>query len=749
MKLQKFFLIIIFFVIKISLLAQNNNIHGKIVDKNDGEPLLGVNVLLESNKIGTISNQSGDFEFKNISTGSYTLKISYVGHKTKIVNVSVPLNDSLLIQLDEGSVDLNEVVVTGNPLSKDPKDISQSTLTIANLELQTRAAANLGQMLNYAPGISMRSNGTATARPVIRGFSNNRILILENGLRTGDLSSSSDDHAISSDGNVAEKIEVVRGPASLLYGNNAIGGVINVITESIPNYISSKLDGELDLSRSGNNNEYLGSTDIHYGYKNLGFHLNAFSRTNGDYLDGNGKTVINSSQKTSGYQLGASFIPYFGIVGASYSQYSNEYDIPINPVELSDPNSEGPVKIKMKKEDARILMESNKIDSFINSFSLKAGLQNYAHDEISKSTGNIGTSFGMKSVSADLSFKHLPIANFFEGVVGFWGMKQQYSVTGDEALTPNADYNSIAAYLLEQIKTGDFNFQFGGRFEQNKIVSPETYLTGKYFPASDKKFNTFSGSIGITFHLNEVTSLFSNFANAFRSPTVEELSSYAVHGATGTFEIGESNLQNENNFGIDLGLRMRKENYSIELSTYYNNISNYIFRKPTDLFYDPNNKTDLFNNNTGIHVFQYSQTDASIYGFELKALYEETGNISTTLIMDYVRGKENNSGSNLPQIPPFRFSIQQAYTTDDFWAGINLKLAAEQNLVAENELPTKGYGLVDLYGGFRFITGKYISSITLKVNNLLDQPYKEHLSSIKEFAFMPGRNIRLTYRFLF
>ncbi len=746
-KLIGFFILLIFISNQIS--AQSSEIKGKILDKNDNEPLLGVNILLEENKIGTQSNDTGEFGFKNISPGSYTLKITYVGHKTKIVNVSVPQNEPVIIKLDEGSVDLNEVVVTGNPLSKDPKDISQSTLTIANLELQTRAAANLGQMLNYAPGISMRSNGTAAARPVIRGFSNNRILILENGLRTGDLSNSSDDHALSSDGNAAEKIEVVRGPASLLYGSSAIGGVINVITESIPNYISSTLDGELNLSRSGNNNEYLGSTDIHYGYKNLGFHLNAFHRSNDDYVDGNGKTVVNSSQKTSGYQLGASFIPSFGIIGASFSEYLNEYDIPINPAELSDPNSEGPIKINMRKEDVRILVESRKLDSFINSFSFKAGMQNYTHDEISKLTGETGTSFGMKSISADLSFNHLPIADIFEGVVGFWGMKQQYSVTGDEALTPDADYNSYAAYILEQMKTGKFNLQFGARYEQNKIVTPEAFLTGKYFASSDKTFNTFSGSFGITYHINDVTSLFSNFANAFRSPTVEELSSYAVHGATGTFEIGNNNLENENNFGIDLGLRIRKENHSVELSTYYNSISNYIFRKPTDQFYDPNNKAEPFNNISGLHVFQYSQTDASIYGFEVKALYEETNNISTTVVMDYVRGKENNSGNNLPQMPPFRFSIQQAYTTDDLWAGINLKLVSEQNLIAENELPTKGYGLVDLYGGFRFITGRYISSITLKIDNLLDQPYKEHLSSIKEFAFMPGRNVRITYRFLF
>lgn len=736
------------FIFSSSLLAQKFEIKGKVIHKNDSSPLVGVNVIMDRIKLNTQTNINGEFEFKNVSAGIYNLHLTYIGHKSVSKVITVPLNSELIINLEEGTVDLDEIIVTGNPLSADPKDISQSIVTVSNLELQTRAANNIGQILNNLPGISMRSNGTAAARPVIRGFSNNRILILENGLRTGDLSNSSDDHAVSQDGSSPEKIEVLRGPASLLYGSNAMGGVVNIITEAIPQYVPNKIDGEVGLGYSSTNRELLGHTDIHYGKNNFGFHLNYFNRKNDEYTDGLGNNIFNSDQRSRGYQIGASFIPSFGLAGISLSDYYNKYGIPSTEV-FEEEDEEGPILIEMEKQEARILLESSKINSFIKSFSLKGGYQDYKHREIARITGEAGTSFEMKSISGDLSFKHDVVDSLVQGVFGFWGLKQDYTVEGEEAFTPNANYFSLAAYILEQIKFANMNLQIGARFEISNVDIPEATISDTYFEAEKKKYSSFSGSIGAIYNLTENTSIFSNLANAFRSPTIEELSSYAVHGATGTFDIGDRNLTNENNIGFDFGLRVRKPYHSVEFSAYANFISNYIFRKPTELFYDSNSKVDKFNTLDGLPVYKYSQSDALIYGFEVKAVYEHTSALSTVVILDYVRGKEKNSNSNLPQIPPLRFSIEEKYTLDDFWAGINWKLAAGQKLTASNENETKGYGLVDLYAGIKFMVGNFVSLATIKIENLLDQPYKEHLSSIKDFAYMPGRNIRLTYKFLF
>ncbi|MDH7603291.1 MAG: TonB-dependent receptor [Melioribacter sp.] len=745
MKKINIFILIIYLWITIIIDAQTFSLIGYVKEEKDDTPLIGVNVLIEELKIGTTTDTDGKFEFNNLKSGTYSLKFSYIGHKTITRKITIPSIEPIVIKLEEGIINLQEVVVTGNPLSIDPKNLSQSTLSISNLELQIKRNISIAQILNFQPGIAMRSNGIAAARPIIRGFSNNRVLILENGLRMGDLSNTSDDHAISADGNTPEKIEVLRGPASLLYGSNAIGGVVNIITEDIPNYISKGLIGDINFENSSVNKELNISSDIHFGFDKFSFHSNYFNRYSKDYTDGNGSSVFNSDQFSRGYQLGFAFIPSFLRSGISIKDYFNSYGIP------TFFNDEEQIKINMKKKEYRFLIESDKINFFVNNFSLKAGYQNYEHKEILRATGETGTSFGLKSYSFDLSFKHKPIRLWqtknISGVFGLWYQKQNYNVFGDEAFTPNANYDGIAAYIFEQIRINKLNMQLGVRIENNRVVIPESIISDTHFPAEEKNYLSFSGSVGISYNISDDVSLFSNIANAFRAPTVEELSSYAIHEATAAFDIGNRNLNKENNLGFDLGLRVRKANHLVELSSYHNMLNNFIYRKPTNYFYDA--ASNKFNDTSGYPVFIYSQSNASIYGFELIAQYEFTRNLSLTVMMDYVRGIVRDTKENLPQMPPFRFSIEQRYFTDNYWFGYQWKLAEAQNKTAAEEKPTKGYGIVDIYCGVKILTGKFFHIISLKIENLLDQPYKDHLSSIKNFAYMPGRNLQMSYKFLF
>lgn len=744
-----FFTLLLF---SMNILAQNK-ITGKVIDKKDGTPLLGVNIIIEELKIGTTTNFDGVFEFQNIKDGIYTLRFSYIGHKTILKKITLPGNDQIKIELEEGTINLNDVIITGNPFGSDIKDISQSTLSISNLELIIKGSSNIANTLNFQPGISIRSNGIATSRPIIRGFSNNRILILENGLRMGDLSNTSDDHGISNDGSTAERLEVLRGPASLLYGSNALGGVINILTESIPHYIPSKLEGEINVSSATINKEISASGDFHYGINDFAFHTNYFRRKTANYIGGNGYDVENSDQFATGYQFGASFIPSYGLGGISYSFYNTKYGIPIkteeeffNPEEHTSPN---PIEIEMNKKELRFLFESSLIGSFIKSLSLKAGYQDYSHKEILKKTGDIETEFGLKTFSTDLSINHFPIFKNINGVVGIFILEQNYVVESEEAFTPNADYFSLAGYFVEQVKLDKFNLQFGARLEKNIIKIPQSKLSGLTFPSDEKNYTSLSASLGVVFYLNDEISFFVNAANAFRSPSIEELSSYSIHGATNTFDIGNRNLVNEKNIGIDFGFRLRKYHHFVELSGYYNRMKDYIFRAPTELYYEPENNNTFNNSGRGIPVFRYQQRDADLFGFELKAQYEITSQISLTAIMDYTQGEKLSNKEPLPQMPPFRFSIEPRYADDEYWFGLNWKLVAAQNRVAKFEEQTKGYGLIDLYVGTKIPSGNSFHIINLKAENIFNQSYRDHLSSIKDFALMPGRNVKLSYKFLF
>ncbi len=730
--------------------SQNNIIKGKVLDNDDNSPLLGVDVFINELKIGTTTNQYGVFTFNNIKNGNYTIKFSYIGYQSTIKDIKIENNsiEDIVVKIKQSAINLNEVVVTGNPFLTDPKDISQTTIALSKLDLIVNRGNNIAQTLDFQPGVAMRSNGVAAGRPVIRGFSNNMVLVLENGLRMGDLSSASDDHAVTDDGSEPEKIEVLEGPSSLLYGSNAIGGVVNIITESIPSSVYSGINGDVQTGFSSMNGEYLGNLHVNYGIDKYSFHSEFFKRKANDYTNGLGVKTYNSNLDSYGSEVGFSFHPDWGITGVSYSDYKNKYGLPALPA------SDEITFINMHKNELRFLTNIRKINSFVTSMSLKAGYLNYNHDEISRFTGDIGTSFGQKTYTADLSFTHLPLFKNSNGIFGFYGLVQNYNVTGVEALTPNADYINFAFYFLEQFKLENLHMNFGARYETNKIKFPESVLTDSVFNSGEKSFNSLSLSYGISYNFLDNYSVFANVANAFRAPTIEELSSFAVHEALASFDIGNRNLSIEKNTGFDLGLRNQSENLFIELTGYYNIINNFIIRSPQNCFYSTAENSSGtgevgFNNSEGFRVYQYNQADAVLYGFESKIKFELLRNLSATIISDYVRAKIKNLNENLPQIPPLRFGLEFRYTAKEYWIGTNLKLTAAQNDVAPNEMPTKGYGLIDAYGGVRINIGNYANVISLRVSNILDQPYKDHLSAIKDFTYMPGRNLTLNYKFIF
>ena len=307
----------------------------------------------------------------------------------------------------------------------------------------------------------------------------------------GDLSNSSDDHSVSSDGSNAEKIEVVRGPASLLYGSNAIGGVINVLTQSIPNSVSPDFHGEVTLDGASVNNQMLQTGEFQMGTGMFAFQTSLFNRKANEYKDPFNNKVLNSDLKSNGLNIGASYLSDAGIYGLSFSTFNNQYGLPVN--QASAGNAER-VYIKMKKDEIRLLSEKSKINSIITSYSLKAGYQKYSHDEINRTTGETGTSFGLESFSADLSANHLPLSDNIKGVLGLWVMTQKYTVKGEEAFTPDADYFSIAGYLLEQIKWGNISLQLGARYELNNIKIPDTEISGMFFSSYSKHVNSVSAS---------------------------------------------------------------------------------------------------------------------------------------------------------------------------------------------------------------------------------------------------------------
>ena len=739
---------IIYFIFSVSFSQQISLVQGVIMDSHNQEPLIGANVFVKELKIVIETNEKGVFQFPNVTAGNYTLVSSLTGHKKTTTKISVPQKEKLIIEMHEQVINLNETIVTGNPFLLDIKELSQATISLSQLDLQIKRSATLAQSLDFQPGVAMRSNGTAASRPVIRGFSNNMILILEDGLRMGDLSSASDDHGISDDGSEPEKIEIIRGPASLLYGSNAIGGVVNVITDAIPSTIPQQVNGHFLTEGSSVNNQYLTNLHLNYGINLFSFNGNLYKRKAEDYKIPTGGKTFNSFFETFGGQTGVSFHPNWGIAGISFSSFHNQYGLPATT------GSTSAAYIAMEKTQVKYLTDIKIDNRFLSDINIKGSYQNYHHNEIDRFSGTIGTSFNLETVNIDISSKHVPFAFFMNGIVGFASSYQKYKILGSEALTPNTEVLTAAAYIFEQMKFNKLNLSFGVRTEVSTVDISQVVLTDSLFASQKNNFATLSGSLGLVYSLSEEQSIFFNAAKAFRSPSADELASYGIHEAANSFDIGNRNLSIENNLGFDLGLRSISEEYSAELTGYVYSVNNYISRTPQAFFYndeidEATNSIIGFNDTTGFRVKKYLNEEAVFYGFESKISLKLKDNLSATIIADYVRAKNNKTKENLPQIPPFRFSLETRYTTDQFWFGFHAKTAASQKNISKNETPTAGYFLVDIYGGIKFFSGRFVHLLSLKVDNTFNQSYRDHLSAVKEFTFMPGRNISLSYKFLF
>lgn len=739
-------------IIQIAISAKGNFIiSGKVISESDSQPLVGAEVFLIGSSIGTTTNSLGEFTINDLEEGSYIVRFTLLGYAAITKNVIIPSDEAagIIVKMKEAAINLNEVVITGNPFLAETKDLSQSVISLSKLDLIVRSSGTIGDELNFQPGIAMRTNGIATGRPVIRGFSNNKVLILEDGLRMGDLSNSSDDHSVSNDGSEPEKIEVLIGPSSLLYGSNAIGGVINIITDAIPAVVQQGLNGEMLLQGSSVNNEYLGNLHLNYGTGILSMHGKFFKRKGDDYKVSGGSKTFNSDLNSNGSQLGLSLHPDWGMTGLSFTDFNNRYGLP------AAPGSDESVFIDMHKKQFRLAAEVTNINSLIKSLSLKAGYLNYNHKEISRIDGSVGTEFGLKTYSTDLSFAHIPLFKNSNGVIGFYSLIQNYNVIGNEALTPNADYYNYAFYFLEKFNFNKIGFSFGARYELNQTKFPQAVLSDSLFDKGEINFNLLSVSAGIIYNFSDDASVFINLANGLRAPAIEELSSYAIHEALAGFDIGNRNLGKENSIGIDLGLRLFSHNYSLELTGYFNKVDGLIYRQPQQLFYSPDadpvsGEPIGFNNlQNGYRVFKYEQANANVYGFETKFNYEILRNLTATVVSDYVRAKDQTNNENIAQIPPFRFSLEVRYAAPMYWYGAVCNLVNAQNEVAPNEEPTKGYGLLGIYGGLKILTGEFAHIINLKISNLFDQAYKDHLSAIKDFTYMPGRNVQLSYKILF
>lgn len=722
-------------VVESKAINTTETLRGEIVESNTGEPIPGATVLVEELNRGSAADTDGSFEIENIPAGSYTLVVQSVGYETVRREYNHPSDEPLTIRMRVETVRAEDVIVTSSPIGRNIR--YQPAQSLSAEKLQQKAAPSLGEILDGTPGVTTRSFGSAPARPVIRGFDGDRVLVMQNGERMGDLSGTAVDHAVALDPLAMDRVEVIRGPASLLYGSSAIGGVVNMFSNDMPREWENGRSSSIATHASTMNKMGAGLLQTQYGTDRFAVTGRLIYRDGGDLRTPDGRLPDTALQNISfgggaGYRVG-DFESGLSISGMDYT-----YGL---PEAIDDPNES--IEIRMKRTNIQSI-STLKVDRFFDHAELRLHVSDYEHDEFEigrqaeEITESIGISFAQQVLSSSLVLRHRPVGKL-EGAVGLSFNYSDIEVGGKDALTPNASGYFIAGYLYEELSlTNTLTLKAGTRLELKEtfVTTNELFTNADDF--EDRSDLIASGALGLNYSPSSNWTAGLQFARAYRSPTIEELYSFAPHAAAGSFDIGDASLNNEYSLGTDVFMEYRSNRITGQLSLFANRIDNFVDFSPTGETHEA----------SGLPFFEYRSKDAVMYGFEFTTDLRLSGNWITGLGFDYVRGRERSGNrENLTFIPPFRTSAEVMYDNGILYAGPRVRVVNRQEKVAPNEDPTDGYLLLGADAGYRFGQGLTFS---LRLDNLLNERYRDHLSRVENRdAPMPGRNLNAMLRWEF
>jgi iron complex outermembrane receptor protein len=578
---------------------------------------------------------------------------------------------------------------------------------------------------------------------VIRGLDGDRVLILQDGQRLGDVSSQSGDHGVSINPAAAQRIEVVRGPATLLYGANAIGGLVNVITDEIPTRPMMGTSGNFTFDAGSAATEMAGAGDAHVGNGKMALHVGGGGRHSGD-VDTPEGTVPNSQSRNGFANVGASWTGSNAYFGGSYGYDDTKYGIPL--VES------GEIQLTPRRHAITLRGGAQALTGVIDSYRATLALRRYTHEELDGEV--VGTRFKNDTNEVEVMGSHRAIGRL-KGSAGGWFLDRAFDAQGEEALSPAVDQRGFAAFLYEEVTWPHVTFQFGGRVDHTRY-SP--------FEEDDRDFTTGSASVGLLLRpaaADDKLTVAVSLARAARSPALEEMFFLGVHPGNFAIEIGNPDLQPEHALGFDLSLRWRSPRASGEVTYFRNDISRYIFRNPLTVqqfenrlpIYEarfPNRDLDFSEEEIEeFQLIEFVSADSVLQGIEAHSDFQVGGGIAVELGADYVRGTLEDPGDPLPRIPPFRMRVGGRYQRNAFQAGGEVVAAAKQDRVFGAELPTDGYGIAKLFTSYTFGTNRVAHTVTFRVDNVTNELYRNHLSLLKELVPEMGRNFKVLYNVRF
>ena len=738
------------FLLASPLFAQHS-VSGTITSVDD-EPVIGATVYLTRPDIGGITDLQGNFFLNEIPKGSYVLQVSALGFESQNIDLQVPVNEPLKIELAPSAIEMKEIIIS-TPFHQLQSD---NVMKVERVDLSdlNQSSINLAEGLAEIAGVETITTGAGIGKPVIRGLSSNRVLVYTQGVRLENQQFGGE-HGLGVSAAGIESVEVIKGPASLLYGSDALGGVLYLNPERFAPSNETLVDAKTVYYT--NTNGYEAGAGIKTSGENLKFLLRGTTSLHGDYETGDDLRVTNTRFREWDLKTG---------IGYRTDQYKGDLRYNFNNSKTGIPEEIGEqtttknivepfqwVKNHILSFDNSLYFENSVLDVKLGYlFNDRREFEEEHHEEEAHEEetakeheehieGEPALEMHLETISYDVKY-NFPKRAKLETIFGIQGMYQTNTNLGEEILIPNAFVADVGFMGTTHYHLENWDFQAGLRYDHRHLSSKATGepLSEEYVGALERNFNSYNGALGVKADFWSKFSARLNIATGFRAPNLAELTSYGSHHGSNRFEIGNPTLENEQNVQLDLALEYANEHFEVFANAFYNRIWDYIYLNPTGTFIneDP--------------VFEYLQNNAKLYGGEaglhihphpLDWLHIESS-------YEMVIGKQD-SGSYLPLIPAnsflntLRVEFPEHDKIGDLFASVSLKTVFEQDNTSIFETQTSGYSLLSASFGTSYILSSAAVSLRISGTNLLDRNYISHLSRLKpEGIANMGRNISIS-----
>lgn len=664
---------------------------------------------------------------------------------------------------DEGRADVPVTTTIGRPISS--RQVHRPTTVLHGDRLQRSLGSSIPATLDGVPGFHAEFNGPGASSPVIRGLPGDRVLMLEDGHRTGDIYWTASDHGVMVEPLTSERIEVVRGPAGLLYGANALGGVVNVIRDDIPSRPLSEWTTMLALQGESVNDGLAGAVLSRGPAGPLGLHLEGAARRGGEMRTPEGRLGDTEIEAFSG-AVGGSVTPAWGHAGLALRGYRNHYGVPgeFNG-ELIPGGHPGGVGIEVSRLGLRLLVDLDSPSPALDGVELRGSGTLFDQQEIEgilQGEDVVGAQFSQTSVDTRLLFRHatLPVADGMEGAFGLGFQGRVLQAGGASPGTRSGREADVGVFGFEEIALAPFRVQLAARYDLRAVTTDDlsdirvrTEERRIVKPVEARTFHSVSGSLSGLWDFADHWTGGLNLSRAVRPPTIEELYSDGPHLADFSFDIGSPELAAETGHGADLFLRSDLRWLDLEVATYVNHVKNFIQYAPTG------ERVFVFREGVPPRetpVFEARGEDALFVGAEAALDWTLVDRWVLELSGSWVRANRLSDGDPLPYIPPLGGRLGLRFDGRHIFGGAGVRAAAAQNRVPrpiaigesfeQPVRPTDGHVLADATLGWHLIRPHFDHTLMLRVLNVADTAWRDHLSRIKDVAPQPGRNVQLTYR---